>query len=369
MAKKAILETEFRGDDAHFQRTLRRVKSGGEAMGKTFARAGAAFGAIGGGFALSKILRDSDRIGKLAKQYDLTAEAVQRLGFVSEQSGADIEQVAKSISRANLAAVEAEKGVKSYRESFEQLGIDTARFVELDGEAQFKAIADAVAEAEDKNRAYAAGQRIMGRSFRELLPMLKLGEAGITSLGRSVEVTSGESIAAIEELNDAMNKLATSGLAKVADGLGNIIDVGDKSLKGLQILAETAADAALAFVNDASDPDTTFLEEFRKLNDITFGQFRESAVEEAENARRGIEDVLGEIDTKLNLEIGRRDSFQLPALMDRHTTARGGIPLAGPAARAEQERNAFFREAKKRMADNSKSMEELQDILREALIF
>ena len=234
--RKSKLETVFTGDDRPFQRVSRRVEQAGKRtamVGRSFA---AGFAAIGGTMAFRGITEKFDRVAKLGKQYGLTSEQIQRFDFVAQQNGATIEQIGVAMRTANRAAIEAGHGLKTYQRAFEDLGISHKEFAKLDSSEQFLRLADAIANAEDRNVAFAAAQSVAGRGARELASVFQLGSRGIEDLGSSIAVATDESVANIEKLNDTLNRLAVSGLAKAGEGLGKMVDLTEKSIEGWKIL-------------------------------------------------------------------------------------------------------------------------------------
>ncbi len=253
MARKSKLETVFTGDDRPFQRVAARVETAGKRVanvGRTFA---AGFATIGGGLALRSALEKFDRIGKLSQRFEVSAETLQRLGFVAEQSGSNLETVAKAMQLGNRAGQEAAAGVAEYNDAFQVLGVNAVQFAKLDQEEQFLTLADAMKNATDRNKALAAGQDIMGRSFGELVPMMMRGREEIEGLGNSVSVLGTDGVNNIQDFNDALNKLSVDGLVKVAEGFNFVFEAVSGAFKGLNMFGTAYA----ALVESALDGDDT----------------------------------------------------------------------------------------------------------------
>jgi hypothetical protein len=227
MARRANFETVLDADTGPFTRALRRGQ-------ETFARfrAGLSKGILAIGASMALLGRNAlvtfDRIGKLSKQFGLSTTTIQRFKFVAEQSGASIEQVGKAMSQANRAAQEARRGLKTYGDAFAVLNIDLKEFAGADQEEQWLLLADAIRNATDRNAAFAAGQTIMGRSFRELGPILELSRDEFAKLADQIKPASAEAVAAVERWNDAINRLRTNLGAFAAERGAMLINLGGR---------------------------------------------------------------------------------------------------------------------------------------------
>ena len=222
--RKSKLETVFTGDAKPFERTAARVQSVGKKVSGIGKSMMGGFAAIGGTMLAKSTLEKYDRIGKLSKQFNMPAEALQRLGHVANLGGSNIEVVAKGMSQLNMASSDAAKGMKTYTDEFEALGLDAQEFFALDHEERWIAMSEAVAKASDRNRAQAATQKLMGRAGKELFVIMEQGGAVQRDQMKEIAVATGDQVAAIEDLNDTFSMLATSGLAKFAGVLGDVWD-------------------------------------------------------------------------------------------------------------------------------------------------
>ena len=223
MARKSKLETVFTGDDRPFARVVNKLKSRVDGLKKKMGGMKGAVAMLGGGMAIRSTLQQYDRVGKLATRFNVTAEALQRLGHVAQLGGSDMETVAKGMRQTNLAASEAKKGAKTYADEFAALGIDVDKFYALDHEDRWLAMSDAVANATDRNRAMAATQRIMGRAGAELFDIMEQGTEAQRAQMADVRVASTENVRNIERLNDAITTIKTGAFSVLADIIGGLV--------------------------------------------------------------------------------------------------------------------------------------------------
>lgn len=223
MAARA--EVELRLRNAPFQRGMDQVQSrmrevrGLAARGFSFGRAAGLGGLI---YGIGRLAERLDRVQKLTRR-GIEAEGLQRLGFAAQQSGADLEQVANAMLRANRAAAEAADGNTEYQEAFRALGIDVDEFARLDQEAQFLRVADAVAGATDENRAHAATLTLLGRAAGDLLPLLREGSEEIRAMSEGVKTLSQEELDAIAGARDALSRAKADIGAYAGAALGAVV--------------------------------------------------------------------------------------------------------------------------------------------------
>lgn len=217
------VEVGIRGTSAVSQgldRIQGKVRNWKRDIGRKIAGA-FAFGSVIAAFRSTAI--EMDRIGKLSKQLNIPIEELQRLGFVAEQNGTGMETMAKGVARLAVNIVEAGQGVKSYQDDLASLGLTYAELAGLSPEEQLKKVADAFNAAEDEGVAFNAVYKLMGRSGKELIPVLKEGSAGIDALGNSISVTSAANVRSIEKFNDAVNKMKRVLMAITGEVLGGMI--------------------------------------------------------------------------------------------------------------------------------------------------
>jgi len=292
MAKRVQLRGEFKWDNSRLKRGLAESeavikRTAGKVKGAIGKVAG--IGGLAGAFSIGSALKDFDRIGKLATQFDLPVQFLQRMKLASELSGAELESVAKAMKRMILNAQEAERGVESYAVAFENLGLNAAEYVKLTPDEQFMRLADAVKNSTDPMRTHAAILRLMGTRGSELIPLLKEGRAGIEGMTDGMRILSDEGVRSIEAANDAWTKMITNiktGVAEGITGIGSLwTTMGDLGLTYAAAAAKLMGDDLLAsmFMDDTSES-----ERARRQRGSAM---RSAAARAASGATKGMDDA------------------------------------------------------------------------------
>ena len=224
---------KFKADGSGYARGLEKMR------GQTKRFASGVSGMLGGAFALTGIIAgmkslftEMDRIHKLSLRYNMSAEAIQKLGFAAEQNGTTLEIMAKALAQGNRAAVEASNGLKTYQRAFDDLKISWEAYAKLGQEDQLHMIADAMKNAEDKNKSLAAAQTILGRGGLELAVMLRQGSQAIKDITADLELYSGAQVAAAAATNDAINKATNQIRVMFGTALVDFIDFFDMMVEG-----------------------------------------------------------------------------------------------------------------------------------------
>jgi hypothetical protein len=265
VTRKSRLETQFTGDDKPFQRTAARVSAAGAKVAAKMKAMTSGlqggFAAIGGTMLVKSTLDKYDRIGKLSTRFGIASEELQRLGHLADLGGSDLESVAKAMQKLNLnATAAAVHGMKGMEQEFKLLGIDSKEFLALNHEQRFLAMGDAIRKSSNRNVAFAASQKLMGKAGQELFQIMEQSRESQMSQMDSVRTISQEQTRAIEGLNDHLHTLTTGAVAEFAKSLvflwNKVKDLGD-------ILGWLGAHVAAAF-----DPDLDFQDIQRATREI-----------------------------------------------------------------------------------------------------
>tara|TARA_Y100001963_G_scaffold100069_1_gene137742 strand:+ start:2513 stop:3655 length:1143 start_codon:yes stop_codon:yes gene_type:complete len=223
MATRSRLETVFTGDDRPFNRVASRMRGTVTKLKGAFRGMGAAMAVLGGGAAVRGTLQKADRMGKLADRWGVGVEVLQRLGHVAELGGSNLETVAKSMATLNKATALARDGMVSYEREFTALGLSADEMHKLNHEQRWFAISDAIKNAEDRSRAMAASQVLLGRGGVELFATMEMGGKAQKRLMDEIKPATEETIRSIERLNDTLTTLKFGAFEKIAAVISGIV--------------------------------------------------------------------------------------------------------------------------------------------------
>ena len=182
------------------------------------------------GFAIKSInayAEVGDAINKMSLRTGFGTEALSKLRFAAEQSGASLETVELGAKRMASVLLDAELGLKTSLDALELLNLSLADFEGLKPEEQFLKFADALSKVEDDSRRAALAQDIFGRSGTELLPLFRQGEEGLAALSDQAErlgiVYSEDAAQGAADFVDAKNALSKSFQGFLAKGIAPLL--------------------------------------------------------------------------------------------------------------------------------------------------
>lgn len=170
-----------------------------KSFAKSAALAGAAVGAAAiGGIAVGirAYMRMGDELDKMAARTGLSVEALSELKHAATQSGTDLAAVEKGVRRMQKSLVDAQSGLQTSRDAFENLGLSVEQLGKMTPEEQFTAVTEALADVEDATLRAGLAQNVLGKSGAALLPMVEnvrslRQEARDMGLTMSTEAASG----------------------------------------------------------------------------------------------------------------------------------------------------------------------------------
>lgn len=213
--------------------------------GNVGAAIGSMFGPVGeavGGFVDTLIAKAKDlmdaaiQLRALSMQTNLTTQQIQGLENVSKATGVSIGKLADNISEYNrrLGYAQMHGGemnvlLNKMGVSFEQ--IKNRSFTYFDA---INALGKAHAAGTDEATLNHYAQVMLGSSYKELLPLIKMGSENLRLYSQNTYKTSKESIQALTEAGDYWNAFSETVKNMAMDMLGKL----------LQFLDETPADLA-----------------------------------------------------------------------------------------------------------------------------
>lgn len=160
------------------------------------------------------LTKELDNLTKSAQKLGTTVQALRQLQFIGGIAGVDPESIVKSMEKMLDSIGQAQQGLKSYLDVFEQLKLDVDELSKMDPSKAFKEILVAVADLPTAAEKMMALRRIFGRAGGDLMVIANMTAAEINALGVEFDelggtVTAG-SLAAVEQYNDSLLRLSTA---------------------------------------------------------------------------------------------------------------------------------------------------------------
>jgi hypothetical protein len=179
VADLGTLLMKIKADNSDFQSKMQKVNKslgGLKKAAKTGSIAVAAGGAALVGLA-TKSAASADEVDKMSQKIGISRDAYQEWAFALSQSGADVDGLQTGVKTLSKAAYEASQGVKTYSDSFDELGVSVTN---ADGsmknqEQLLNETITALQGMEDETKRTALASELMGRSATELAPLLNAG--------------------------------------------------------------------------------------------------------------------------------------------------------------------------------------------------
>lgn len=210
---------------AHIKAQFRALKSfaGGmiaAVLSPVALAAAAVAGVVGTVFAA---FNKAGQLADMSAQFGISAEALQRVGNVAEQSGVSLESLGGALNKLALNQEKVRNGDEAMAKSLADLGINAQEFINLSPEDAFYKMSDAVAGAEDRGKAYSAVVGLMGKSAGALFGTMSLGSEAIQAQGDAIGVMTDQTVANLDKTADKLDELKNRFLAFAANKLAPIL--------------------------------------------------------------------------------------------------------------------------------------------------
>lgn len=245
-----------RAADKSLSQIEKRAYAFGNALGNALKLAAGA--AVAGVTALAASLQvtinDLDELSKSAQKIGITTEELSKLAYAGDLADVSLETLVGSLGKLTKAQAAALDTGSKTAEVFEALGIAVK-----DADGNLRSSTDVLGDFAQRFQelggspeAVAAGFQLFGRSFQDLIPLLKDGREGIQAAGDELErmggVISTQTGVAAEEFNDNLTRLKTqftSIMAQIAQQLLPVLVDLTESFKGMANNGDLARNAVV----------------------------------------------------------------------------------------------------------------------------
>ncbi len=222
-------------DTTKLQQGLKRAEARFKAFGASVQAVGAKVAAIGAVMtapfiAAAKVFANAgDELDKMALRTGISVEALSRLGFAAEQSGASLATVEKGSKTLARSIFDLGRGLSTQKDAFGEIGLAFKDLQSLSPEKQFIEVAKALSKVENASKRSALAQVLLGRAGQKLLPLFKGGAEGIEALVKEADdlgiVIDAKQAKRAAEFTDQLNRMSRvlqKGIIEVGDAVAPI---------------------------------------------------------------------------------------------------------------------------------------------------
>lgn len=185
------------------QNNLGKLNNFGAKVTKTLSivAASAAFAKFGQG--IKNVIDKADDMRDLSQKTGIAVETLNQFSFAAEQSGTDLEGVAKGLKKLSANMQEAAAGNKNSAAIFDALGISVKN---SDGSLKNSSevmglISDKFAGLEDGAVKATIAQKLFGKAGMELIPMLNQGSEAFGTYSSTIDTSFAN---AADKFNDKL---------------------------------------------------------------------------------------------------------------------------------------------------------------------
>ena len=266
-AGKAVVE--IWADKSPLQKGLNDAKQALAGWGKSIGGIGASIAAAGAAIrapivaATVAFSEAGSSVYDLSLKTGLSAEAIGRLGYAAEQTGAGIEDVEGGVKKMQKFLSDAAHGSAEATTELRRLGLTSTQLKNLKPEDQFATIARAIANIPSATERTAAALKIFGKGGTSLLPMIQEFDAldkkarelgiGISTEDAAAADALGDSFSDVFAVTKSLTFAVGGALAKSFTDFNNYIVQGVKFVRdwvqqnqGVVVIGATIGTALLA---------------------------------------------------------------------------------------------------------------------------
>ena len=165
----------------------------------------------------------ADAMNDLSDRTGVAVKDLASLRRIAEESDTSLEGLAKGLQKITLSVSEAERGNQTYANALKALGVSAK-----DPLQALYQIADAVKATNDPTRTAADLQKVLGKNYTDLLPLLKQGSEELKRSAKESE-SFADAIARLapeaSKLNDELGKLKEEAAGGAAVLLHDMVPV------------------------------------------------------------------------------------------------------------------------------------------------
>lgn len=159
-------------------------------------------------------LAAGDALAKTASKLGISTEALAGLQRAAKITGVAQETLTKALTKQQKAIFDANRGLLTYKQHFDALGLSTEALMKLSPDQQFGEIAEALNKLENQTLKTAIAYDIFGGRGTALINTLAVGKTGLKAFADQAKflgtAISKDTAKKMEDFNDAFDTLGDS---------------------------------------------------------------------------------------------------------------------------------------------------------------
>jgi hypothetical protein len=153
------------------------------------------------------ILAAGDQIQRMADQTSLGTAEVQKLQYISSQTGPSVESLVGAVQNLQQRLGEGDAGAVG---ALKRLNINLEDFEKLNAYEQMSLLSTGIRGVEDPTQQAAIAADLFGRSWKEILPAIK---ADMEALGNQAPIMSQQTVESLDRIGDALGRVKQQAIA------------------------------------------------------------------------------------------------------------------------------------------------------------
>lgn len=178
---------------------------------------------------LKSIVEEGSRLVHVSERFGLGTDTLQRFTNLAKEKGATLEDVAASENKLIIAQDKATTGDEKITAALDTLKIKTDEFVNASPDEVLYMVADAIKDADDDTRAYAASVALMGRNAGVLFSTLKMGADEIRQQGGEAGVMKDQTAHLLHDFERQIQTMIGHLKVWASEGLAFAIKVAESA--------------------------------------------------------------------------------------------------------------------------------------------
>ena len=197
---------------------------------------GLAIGSVIAGF--KSAIAEGAKLQDLSDQFNLPASEIGKFAAAGKEMGVSVEDVAKAMAKLSVNQTKALNGNEGLQQAFAKVGITMDNLESSSPTDLLNKVADAFKSGAISGDEMAVAMELLGKGGISMVGMLRQGSDGISKMAESMGYFDDETVASLDEADDAISKLGTQAML----AFGQVASAIAPAVKVLADLVKTLND-------------------------------------------------------------------------------------------------------------------------------